>query len=214
MAIKKCFPYLLILFFTLGVMLFLYTYVDVAYGDTYYHLALANFIKDHGLSRQYEHLAYTVYADTFSDGHFLFHVALIPLTFLPLYWANLIGITLMTSIMLGVFYFILSKEGYSLKWIWTASFLLISWGFLFRMTQLRTIPLGIAFIHHDLPVQLDVLCISVSDYSCRNRCVLPHAQAQKTRMEAGRCRDCGNHYRNDHLPVLPEQSHVSQNSMA
>ncbi len=146
MAIKKCFPYLLILFFTLGVMLFLYTYVDVAYGDTYYHLALANFIKDHGLSRQYEHLAYTVYADTFSDGHFLFHVALIPLTFLPLYWANLIGITLMTSIMLGVFYFILSKEGYSLKWIWTASFLLISWGFLFRMTQLRTIPLGIAFM--------------------------------------------------------------------
>src|SRR3989344_1511195 len=156
MAIKKCFPYLLIFLFTLGVMLFLYTYVDRAYGDTYYHLALANFIKEHGLSRQYEHLAFTVYEDTFSDGHFLFHVA------------HVLFCT---------------------------------------QTEVQS-PLCLRF-----PLQLDVLCVSLSAHTCRHCRILFHIKSKTYCVETCSSGVSSGHSGHRRLPVFPEQSHVSQNSV-
>lgn len=132
--------------------------------DSFYHLGMAEQIRDHGIVRDFRWLPFTVLARDFADQHFLYHVALIPfVTFLP----PIVGIKLATSLFGAlfavVFYALLRRlrvpgaSGFTLA-------LFLTNPFLFRMSlakapsvSLLFLFLGILFLFERRPWPLAVL---------------------------------------------------------
>jgi hypothetical protein len=116
--------------------------------DGYYHIGMADQIRQEGIVGQDGHFPYlhfTTLRDTYANQHFLYHVLLIPFTlFGDLILGAKIAAAFFQAIAFFSFYVLLNVL--RVRYAWAFSFLLpiISEGFLFRMTLPRAPAVSLA----------------------------------------------------------------------
>lgn len=132
--------------------------------DSFYHLGMAEQIRDHGIVRAFRWLPFTVLAHDYADQHLLYHVALIPFVT----WADpIIGMKLATSffgaLFAVVFYTLLARLRVPGAFAFTAALFLTN-PFLFRMAlakapsvSLLLLFLGLLFLFERRPWPLALL---------------------------------------------------------
>jgi hypothetical protein len=115
-------------------------------GDTGYHYVIARLIAEHGILHQFPWTPFSILADHYADKELLFHLLLVPVSQLsyPLA-AKLVG-TLLGTLLLGVFYWILRKEEVQNPGLWTAAMFVSSGAFLMHFVLVRPHVLSIALM--------------------------------------------------------------------
>jgi hypothetical protein len=116
-------------------------------NDGYYHIRLAAEMRTQGLTPEFTSLPMTVLNEReFYDHHFLFHVLLIPFTLGDLVsgakWASIVFASL--ALLCAWLVLVSQKVPYA-SW-WTAGLLVISSGFLYRMSMPRAQSLSVAVL--------------------------------------------------------------------
>jgi hypothetical protein len=109
-------------------------------NDGPYHIAMAQTIREHGITRKFEWTQFSVWKENYSDKDFLFHVMLIPFTLGDVDSAIIGGkifLVLLTGSIFASFFFILRAHGVPLAWLWTLVLLAASANWLIRMNMLR-----------------------------------------------------------------------------
>ena len=114
-------------------------------ADAFYHLKMAQLIKNQGTMQQFPWLQFTTWNENFVDHHLLFHILLVPFTTKLIFGGKII-IALFGSIFVGLFYGLLKK--YKIKWaFWWSLLLLISSNlFLFRISLVRAPVVALLFL--------------------------------------------------------------------
>ena len=114
-------------------------------ADAFYHLKMAQLIKNQGIMQQFPWLQFTTCNENFVDHHLLFHILLVPFITKLIFGGKII-IALFGSIFVGLFYWLLKK--YKIKWaFWWSLLLLISSNlFLFRMSLIRAPVVALFFL--------------------------------------------------------------------
>jgi hypothetical protein len=115
-------------------------------GDTGYHVAVARLTAEHGILHQFPWTPFSYLADRYADKELILHLLLVPVSHLsyPLA-AKLVG-TLMGTLLLGVFYWILRKEDVEYPGLWTVAMFVSSGAFLMRFALVRPHVLSIALM--------------------------------------------------------------------
>ena len=115
-------------------------------GDTGYHVVVARLIAEHGVLHQFPWTPFSYLADRYADKELLFHLLLVPVSQLsyPLA-AKLVG-TLLGTLLLGVFYWILREEGVESPELWTVAMFVSSGAFLMRFALVRPHLLSMALM--------------------------------------------------------------------
>jgi hypothetical protein len=106
-------------------------------GDTAYHVAVARLIAEHGVLEQFPWTPFSSLADRYADMSLFFHFLLVPVSHLsyPLA-AKLVG-TLLGTLLLGAFYWILREENVEYPGLWTVAMFVSSGAFLMRFALVR-----------------------------------------------------------------------------
>jgi len=134
-------------------------------GDTAYHVAVARLIAEHGVLDRFPWTPFSFLAERYADKELLFHLLLVPVSHLsyPLA-AKLVG-TLLETLLLGVFYWILRQEDVEYPGLWTVAMLVSSGAFLMRFALVRphllsiTLMMAIAWAAiHEKRRALGLLC--------------------------------------------------------
>ncbi len=103
----------LILVLLLGILLLIACQfcIPTLFGsDGYLHMRMAQFIRDKGPRYDFHWARYSVFATHFSDKDFLYHVTLIPFTFLPnMIWAGKLSGCLWTLFLYLTFFWMLQR---------------------------------------------------------------------------------------------------------
>jgi hypothetical protein len=122
--------------------------------DSLYHVAMAQTIREHGITRQFEWTQNSVWRDRYSDKEFLFHVVLVPFCRGDAESAVRGGKTFIALLGLAVFValtMILRAHGAPAPWLWGLVLLVASGHWLLRMTMIRphvlSIGLAVVSIH-------------------------------------------------------------------
>ena len=115
-------------------------------GDTGYHVAVARLTAEHGILHQFPWTPFSYLADHYADKELVLHLLLVPLSHLsyPLA-AKLVG-TLLGTLLLGVFYWILRAEGVAHPELWTVAMFVSSGAFLVRFALVRPHVLSITLM--------------------------------------------------------------------
>src|SRR5512138_3291549 len=142
---KRLLPIALFLLFVLGMALIQFATPDMPDNDGFYHIKLAWLMRTEGLKPDFPFLPLSILNEReFYDHHFLFHVALIPFTFVALRtgakWA---AVTFASLAFLAVWY-LLQRQRVPYAWLWALGLLGVSEAFLFRMsiTRAQSLSLG------------------------------------------------------------------------
>ena len=114
--------------------------------DGFFNIKYAYILRTEGFSRDFPWWQYSIYSDHFADPYFLFHILLIPFTFLDLIFAAKLSAVFFGAVMVSVFYFVLKKLSVKYPLIWTLVFVLASSKLIYRINYPRVIPLSIAFL--------------------------------------------------------------------
>ena len=106
-------------------------------ADTAYHVAVARLIAEHGVLDQFPWTPFSYLADRYADKELFFHFLLVPVSRLsyPLA-AQLVG-TLLGTLLLAVFYWVLREEDVECPGLWTLAMLVSSGAFLMRFALVR-----------------------------------------------------------------------------
>jgi hypothetical protein len=119
----------------------------LAGNDGYYHIKLAEVMRQQGLTPTFVWLPLTILsADAFYDHHFLYHVLLIPFTLMDLTegakWASVIfpALTFLTG------WTLLRGQRVPFAALWAVGFVAISSAFLYRMSMPRVQALSLLVI--------------------------------------------------------------------
>lgn len=140
------FPYLL---FLCSFFLFLSFQLipNIPDPDSFYHIRIAELIRDSGVVRDFPWLAdFTVLGDVYADQHFLYHVLLIPfVTWLPPFVGAKLATALLASGAVLAVYFLFREL--RIRWgaLWMA-ILLVTNPFTFRMGLIKAPSLSILFL--------------------------------------------------------------------
>lgn len=108
-------------------------------NDGYYHIRLAQIMGAQGLKPDFDWLPLTVLNPAeFVDHHFLFHILLIPFTWLPnLLTAAKTATVVFAALPLTSLWWLLREQKVPYAGLWTAGLLIASQGFLYRMNMPR-----------------------------------------------------------------------------
>lgn len=122
--------------------------------DSLYHVAMAQTIREHGITRKFEWTQHSIWRDRFSDKEFFFHVALVPFCGGDPEAAIRGGKVFIALLGLAVFIvmtLVLRAHGIPAPWLWGLVLLVASGHWLLRMTMIRphvlSIGLAVATIH-------------------------------------------------------------------
>lgn len=114
--------------------------------DAFYHLKIAEFLAHGTLIRDFPYAAFTVLTQYYYDQHFLYHIFLIPFTFIP---QPFVGLKVATMLLGGgavtAFYFLLRSFRAQVPALWTF-LLLISGPLIFRMSLPKAISTSLIFL--------------------------------------------------------------------
>jgi hypothetical protein len=115
-------------------------------ADTAYHVAVARLIAEHGVLDQFPWTPFSILAERYADKELFFHLLLVPFSHLsyPLA-AKLVG-TLLGTLLLGMFYWVLREEDVEYPGLWTLAMLVSSGAFLMRFALVRPHLLSIALM--------------------------------------------------------------------
>lgn len=114
--------------------------------DTFYHLKMAELIRENGIVRDFLWTQFTTWNGGFIDHHFLFHIFLTPFTLI----SPLVGVKIATIAggtgFVFIFYLILRELKIKWLWFWIPFLFLGSAGFLFRLNLGRAQNLSLVFL--------------------------------------------------------------------
>lgn len=115
--------------------------------DSFYHIRLAELIRDQGVVRDFPWLGdFTVLGSVYADQHFLYHVFLIPfITWLPPFVGAKLATALLASGAVLAVYLLYRELGLRWRWLWM-SILLVTNPFTFRMGLIKAPSLSILFL--------------------------------------------------------------------
>lgn len=138
---------LLFFVFSLGMSVIQFSTPDLAGNDGYYHIKMAQIMRQEGLRPDYPWLPLTILNEReYSNHHFLFHIALIPFTFGDLRsgakWASII----FASAAFLCIWWLLSGQRVRYPALWALGLLVISEAFLSRMSLTRPPSLSLAIL--------------------------------------------------------------------
>ena len=114
--------------------------------DGYWHIKMADIIRNDGLVYEFPWARETILADDFADVHLLFHLMLVPFTLFGLMLGAKIAAVLMASACFIVFYWFLEKHNIKYPAFWTAAYLFSSVSLTYRFMLPRQMPLAVALI--------------------------------------------------------------------
>jgi hypothetical protein len=119
--------------------------VDV---DAYYHTKMAYLIRTEGFKPEFKWLPYTILnAREYVDHHFLFHVFLVPFTFVGnLVLAGKLAAIVFASLAVWTCGIVLKKENVIGAEYWALAIFVSSTGFLFRMSMARSQSLSLVWM--------------------------------------------------------------------
>src|SRR5207249_1993295 len=136
--------------------------------DSYYHVKMAELIRDHGIPRQFPWLQFTILRDRFVDLELLFHVLLIPFVTVlgPILGSKVFEILVVAGVFLSFFLMLLERQVKGAFWIAMFSLFVMSSDFYYRMNFIRNLGLSILFLmggmyltFKDKPVWLGALAV-------------------------------------------------------
>ncbi|MBU1119549.1 hypothetical protein KKH43_06750 [Patescibacteria group bacterium] len=113
-----------------------FSFSDLIGVDGYYHIAMADLMRDQGLTlngSSFPYLYLTTLKDNFADQHFLYHVLLIPFTYLGLLFGAKVAAAFFAGLAFFSVYLLLRVLTGKHAWWLILFFPLLSSGFLFRM---------------------------------------------------------------------------------
>jgi len=116
--------------------------------DDYYHVEMAQIIKEKGIIHQFPWMQYTVLKDKFVDHHFLFHVLMIPfISLLGAINGAKIFIVLVMALVFLMFYLLLAQSKIKMAF-WLALFAIFTMplDFYFRMNFIRAMGISLLFM--------------------------------------------------------------------
>ena len=124
---------------------------DLTENDSCYHVAMAQVIREHGITRRFEWTELSIWKDRYSDKEFLFHLALVPFCGGGPEDAIRGGKVFIALLGLGVFVgfsLMLRSHGVPAPWIWTLVLLVASGHWLVRLTMIRphVLSIGLALL--------------------------------------------------------------------
>ncbi len=135
------------LFFTAAILLALFVGVlgaiqfstpDLAGNDGYYHIKLAEVMKDNGLHPTFSWLPLTILnAQDYYDHHYLYHMLLIPFTFGDLRVGAKVASVIFPALTFLMGWLLLRGQRVPLAWLWAVGFVAVSEAFLYRMSMPR-----------------------------------------------------------------------------
>ncbi len=114
--------------------------------DGYFHIKHARMTRDDGIIKDFPWWQQSVFADGYSDEYFLYHLLLIPFTFLGLGIGAKVSAAFFAAVCGSVFYFVLMKNNIRDAHWWTLIFVFGSESFLYRMMYPRAIPVAVSFL--------------------------------------------------------------------
>lgn len=134
---KTWLAYLFIFVFSFCLLLYLQANPSFADPDSFYHVKMAQLIRDHGIVKDFPWLQFTVLKDYYTDQHFLYHVLLIPFVTLlnPIIGAKLATVML-GSLLVILFCRLLNYFKVKLALIFSLILLLIT-PFTFRISLVK-----------------------------------------------------------------------------
>lgn len=111
---------------------------DLAGNDGYYHIKLAQVMRDNGLRPEFSWLPLTILnAQDYYDHHYLYHVLLIPFTFGDLRVGAKVASVVFPSLTFLMGWLLLRGQRVPLAWLWAVGFVAVSEAFLYRMSMPR-----------------------------------------------------------------------------
>ncbi len=110
--------------------------------DGYYHIKMAEVIRDEGIKKDFPWLT----AMKWIDHQLLYHILLIPFTYFGLYTGAKISTVFFFSILTTSFYLLLSSRNVPFPFIWSSLLFVSSIPFLYRMSTVTTPPVALIFL--------------------------------------------------------------------
>jgi hypothetical protein len=106
-------------------------------GDTAYHAAVGQMIRDHGILQSFPWTPFSWLSDHYADKELLFHLLFVP--FLEFGWIRAAQIvdTLCGATILFTIYQVLRREGVAWAWLWALIPLAASHTFVYRFSVVR-----------------------------------------------------------------------------
>ncbi len=100
-----------VLLFLLFFSYFLQFLSPTLYGiDSYYHIKIAQLYKSKGLFREFDWTQFSIFKHVFADKSLLFHLLLIPFTYLPLISGGKYGVIFLNFLYLIIFVLIFKRK--------------------------------------------------------------------------------------------------------
>ncbi|MEI6288442.1 MAG: hypothetical protein WCP18_02590 [bacterium] len=114
--------------------------------DSFYHTKMAVLMTEQGIIKDFNNLPFTIFQNYYIDHHFLYHVYLMPFVyFLPPLAGAKLGQTILTSLLILTFFWLLKKL--KIKWAFWFTLLLFSApAFVFRISLVKAQPLSIIIL--------------------------------------------------------------------
>lgn len=120
---------------------------DLAGNDGYYHIKLAQVMRENGLRPEFSWLPLTILnAQDYYDHHYLFHVLLIPFTFGDLRTGAKIASVVFPALTFLMGWLLLRGQRVPLAWLWAVGFVAVSEAFLYRMSMPRAQALSLLML--------------------------------------------------------------------
>ena len=138
-----------IIFFSLTFIFFYnlqFTTTNIPGYDGYYHIKIAEILKNEGFIKKFPWLQMTDLKDHFVDQHFLYHILLIPFTYFGLIEGAKLSAVFFASAMVLTFYLFLKGTGIRFPFIWSLGLLSSSYPFLFRMCLPKAPAIALIFL--------------------------------------------------------------------
>lgn len=146
-TLSKFLPLVLFILFFLGMMAIQFATPDLPDNDGFYHIKLAWLMRTEGLKPEFTWLPLSILnKGEFYDHHFLFHVALIPLTFGDLLLGAKWAAVTFSAVSFVSIWYLFYRQKIPAAWLWAVALLGISDAFLYRMSITRAQSLSLAVL--------------------------------------------------------------------
>jgi hypothetical protein len=123
-----------------------FTVPNIIGFDGYYHIKIADIIKQQGFVKEFPWAVYTIFSNNYADIQILFKILLIPFTFFDLNFGAKIASILFSTIAFAVFYWFLTQNKIKYAFFWTLLYLFTSASLMSRFLLPRQMPLVIALL--------------------------------------------------------------------
>ncbi|MBD3164388.1 hypothetical protein GF323_04255 [Candidatus Woesearchaeota archaeon] len=100
--------------------------------DGYYHIKMAELIKDRGLVREFPWTQYSLHNENFADLHLGYHLLLLPFTLFSMRLGMKLAILSFSFALFAVFFYVLNKEKAKKAYLWIIVLLFSSYPVLLR----------------------------------------------------------------------------------